>query len=125
MASTRSRETSSAAPVEPPCLLEPLDDLGPSESTLAHRAVPPPSLARQPLRGFPSVTSETRRRPFPIIEGVPLGPSSKIPVSGVRLTRGARPGGPRGRRGRGSRPHPSVPPSCPCAHDGRATVGSG
>jgi hypothetical protein len=26
----------SAAPVEPPCLLEPLDDLGPSESTLAH-----------------------------------------------------------------------------------------
>ena len=90
----------------------------------ALRYLSPPSLARQPLRGFPSVTSETRRRPFPIIEGSPLDPCFQNPGSGVRLTPGARPGGPRGRRGRGARPHPSVPPSCPCAHGGRANVRS-
>jgi hypothetical protein len=49
------------------------------KARFARNHLPPPRLASQPLRGNPSVTSETRRRPFPIIEGEPPRPLLQIP----------------------------------------------
>ena len=65
MASTNSRETPGSAPVEPPCPPEVLDDLGPSESTLAHLStyVPDRQVPKPTCRSNVSVEIVNLRHP--------------------------------------------------------------